>query len=162
MSKHSRDLQARTDEIHRYFPEWADRKPRDGKPWEAQCNSYLAGGYAEEFGYRAPPGWPLALPQLEGEPELTVYWRAQIGALHPGYPECPRPSDRFDPEHSTEAIARDVRIQHIQRHDSAKTEAEFHVISVGLRGHARDRSAGGWILRWKELRIRQRAFRSVL
>jgi hypothetical protein len=79
---------------HRYFPEWADRPARKGVPRESDRNSYMAGGYAEEFGYRTQPGLPAPAPPLAGDPERSRQWRAQIGALHPGYPECAKPLDR--------------------------------------------------------------------
>jgi hypothetical protein len=81
-------------EIHRYFPEWADRPVKDGVPWESDRNSYSAGGYAEEFGYSAQPGQPAPAKPLRGDPEASRQWRTQTGALHPGYPECSRPLDR--------------------------------------------------------------------
>jgi hypothetical protein len=82
------------ESIHRYFPEWADRPAVDGVPREAERNSYSAGGYAEEFGYAAQPGLPAPRKPLTGDPERSKQWRIQIGAVHPGYPECPKPLDR--------------------------------------------------------------------
>jgi hypothetical protein len=84
----------RDEETHRFFPEWADRVERSGVQPESDRNSYSAGGYAEEFGYRAQPGLPTPAPLLSGDPEGRKIWRTQRGALHPGYPECPRPLDR--------------------------------------------------------------------
>jgi hypothetical protein len=81
-------------EIHRYFPEWGDRPIRSGAHWESDRNSYSAGGYAEEFGYAVQPGLPAPAKYLKGDPECSKHWRTQIGALHPGYPECWRPLDR--------------------------------------------------------------------
>lgn len=81
-------------QIHRYFPEWADRPQKKGVRREADRNSYMAGGYAEEFGYRAQPGLPAPAPPLASDPEGCRQWRAQIGTLHPGYPECAKPLDR--------------------------------------------------------------------
>ena len=43
------------NEVHRYFPEWADRPASTGPLLESDHNSYLAGGYSEEFGYRVRP-----------------------------------------------------------------------------------------------------------
>jgi hypothetical protein len=80
--------------IHRYFPEWADRPSGPDAQREADRNSYLAGGYADEFGYGAYPGAAPAMAPLEGDPESSSLWREQIGALHPGYPQCPKPLDR--------------------------------------------------------------------
>jgi hypothetical protein len=78
-------------DIHRYFPEWAERPVEDGIPVEADRNSYSAAGYAEEFGYRTQQGLPLPAPTLDGDPESSGQWRYQTGALHPGYPECATP-----------------------------------------------------------------------
>lgn len=78
-------------EDHRFFPEWADRPPSTESLHEADRNSYLAGGYAEEFGHGVRETLPAAhTPPAEEDSE----WRVQIGGLHPGYPECPRPRDR--------------------------------------------------------------------
>src|SRR5690242_3515000 len=80
-------LAVRSEEVHRYFPEWADRVPQAGVQVEADRNSYLAGGYAEEFGYLEQRGTRAALP-LIGDPERSLLWHAHVGGLHPGYPEC--------------------------------------------------------------------------
>ncbi|MGH8169050.1 MAG: hypothetical protein ACRET5_02955 [Steroidobacteraceae bacterium] len=83
----------RLNEEHRYFPEWADRPGIPGAPLEADHNSYLAGGYSEEFGYRTGADRPPVFPSLEGDPDMSGFWRVQITGFHPGYPECPRPED---------------------------------------------------------------------
>lgn len=80
-----------TSEVHRYFPEWAARPARGGFPHESDRNSYLAGGYAEEFGYDVQPGCPASLARLAGDPERSEEWCIQMGALHPGYPERGKP-----------------------------------------------------------------------
>lgn len=82
-------------EIHRYFPEWADLPTGRDPLREADRNSYLAGGYADEFGYGTEPHHPAAILPLDGDPESSGLWREQIGALHPGYPQCPKPLDRM-------------------------------------------------------------------
>ncbi len=82
------------DEVHRYFPEWADRPNSSDSLLEADHNSYLAGGYSEEFGYRVQPDRPPVFTLLLEDPERSRQWAFQIGCLHPGYPECPRPADR--------------------------------------------------------------------
>jgi len=82
------------DESRCYFPEWADRPPAATRLHEADHNSYLAGGYAEEFGYHIRRERPPILPALIGDPERSREWRVQADGLHPGYPECPRPADR--------------------------------------------------------------------
>lgn len=88
------DAALRQSELHRYFPEWADRPTGPDAQQESDRNSYLAGGYADEFGYGTGLGRAPAIAPLEGEPEGCRLWREQIGALHPGYPECPKPLDR--------------------------------------------------------------------
>ena len=87
------ELRIRAREVHRYFPEWADRVPQAGTALEADRNSYLAGGYAEEFGYLAQRGARAARP-LIGDPERCLLWHAHVGGLHPGYPECATPQSR--------------------------------------------------------------------
>lgn len=87
----ARELERKAVEDHRFFPEWADRPPSTESLHEADRNSYLAGGYAEEFGHGVQQTIPAAItPPVEEASE----WRVQIGGLHPGYPECPRPRDR--------------------------------------------------------------------
>ncbi len=81
-------------DVHRFFPEWADRPQSADRLLEADHNSYLAGGYSEEFGYRVRPGLPADFQPLEGDPDQSGQWGVQIDCLHPGYPECPRPADR--------------------------------------------------------------------
>ena len=89
--------------VHSYFPEWADRPNSSGVLLEAEHNSYLAGGYAEVFGYHTESGVVPAFPALSSAPEASSLWGVQIGGLHPGYPESPRPQDRSkgDPKAST-------------------------------------------------------------
>jgi hypothetical protein len=114
--------------IHRYFPEWADRPAGPDAQHESDRNSYLAGGYADEFGYGTPPGSAPAIAPLDGDPELCRLWSEQIGALHPGYPECPKPVDRYgSPEPHAGLPSRVV----------PRATGGFRVIQVGLR--ARDR-----------------------
>src|SRR5690348_10328391 len=91
-------------EIHRYFPEWADRPTGPDPQHESDRNSYLAGGYADEFGYGVFPGRPPAIAPLDGDPEDSGLWREQIGALHPGYPQCPKPLDRYPPDTPRELL----------------------------------------------------------
>ena len=87
----ARELEHGAVEDHRFFPEWADRPPSTENLHEADRNSYLAGGYAEEFGHGVQEAISAAhLPPAEEGRE----WRVQIGGLHPGYPEFPRPRDR--------------------------------------------------------------------
>lgn len=89
-----RELARLLNENHRYFPEWADRPEISGPPVESDHNSYLAGGYSEEFGYRVSVDQPPVFSPLEGDPDGSRLWYVQVTGLHPGYPECARPDDR--------------------------------------------------------------------
>jgi hypothetical protein len=154
------------NELHRYFPEWADRRPRNGTPREAVRNCYLAGGYAEEFGYCLPVDSLAALPPLAGDPEHSLYWYVQIGALHPGYPQCARPAERFDRDQGPSAplCARPEAIASARAsaHASApKTEVEICVVQVGHSDRNPNIGAHGLALLWKELRIRRRMLESL-
>jgi hypothetical protein len=111
--------------LHRYFPEWADRPSGPDAQHESDRNSYLAGGYADEFGYGAYPGGPPAIAPLEGDPENSRLWCEQIGALHPGYPQCPKPLDRFPPEAQRE--------EYVTRQARREPQPRFRVIPVGPR-----------------------------
>jgi len=80
------------DEQRRYFPDWTDRPLASSPELEADRNSYLAGGYAEEFGYRATLTSSRGVPVLDEEfPELCNEWHSQAMATHPGYPLRPHP-----------------------------------------------------------------------
>ncbi len=86
------DSPQRAYEDRRYFPDWAARLVEVHDEVEADHNSYLAGGYAEEFGYLAQPGSSRGVPLLDGEsPEESAEWQGQAAATHPGYPIRPRP-----------------------------------------------------------------------
>ena len=117
-------------DFHRYFPEWADRPVGPDTQHESDRNSYLAGGYADEFGYGADAGRPPAIAPLEGDPEGSRWWREQIGALHPGYPQCPKPLDRY--------FLETPRVVFAVRHSRAEPRArvEFRVIQVRPRDQA--------------------------
>jgi hypothetical protein len=79
-------------EQRRYFPDWTDCLPSRFPELESDHNSYLAGGYAEEFGYRALPGFSSGIPVLDEEdPEISPERYAQARATHPGYPLKPCP-----------------------------------------------------------------------
>lgn len=95
MNQYEPNTSDSVSETHRYFPEWADRPMGPEAQLEADRNSYLAGGYADEFGYGTHPGRPPAIAPLEGDPERSPLWGEQIGALHPGYPQCSKPGDRL-------------------------------------------------------------------
>lgn len=132
-------------EDHCYFPEWADRPPARGSVHEVDHNSYLAGGYAEEFGHRAPglAAEAVAMP-AEGDGE----WRVQIGGLHPGYPECPRPVDRDLPVAGGGGGAGDWLATHPAGGQRRNEAAGFRVVRVGGGGNARHRSWSPWRELW--------------
>lgn len=89
-----RDSTRYLNEDHRYFPEWADLPGTPGPLAEADHNSYLSGGYSEEFGYYVSVDRPPVFAPLDGDPDDSRLWYVQITGLHPGYPECGRPYDR--------------------------------------------------------------------
>jgi hypothetical protein len=107
------DSPLRMNEQRRYLPDWTRRVLEVHEELEADHNSYLAGGYAEEFGYWAQPGASRGVPLLDGEsPEEYAEWLAQ-SAIHPGYPLRPYPIalDREHPRHGFPASARRSRIE---------------------------------------------------
>ena len=82
----------RTDEYRRYFPDWTHRSLRVGEELEADHNSYLAGGYAEEFGYLAQAESSRGVPLIDGEsPDDYALRLVQRAGVHPGYPLRPYP-----------------------------------------------------------------------
>jgi len=86
------DSPHRADEQRRYFPDWTRRLLAHREELEADHNSYLAGGYAEEFGYFARAGSSRGVPLLDGEPpEQSAEWFGEAAAMHPGYPITPTP-----------------------------------------------------------------------
>ena len=156
-----------TSGVHCYFPEWADRPVEGGTPQESDRNSYLAGGYAEEFGYSAQRGHPPAAPAPHGDPEQSRQWRVQIGGLHPGYPECPRPLDRGVIRSLDGASDRAGRVPIGIKHAGPenmdtwnKPAGQLRVVCVGQRNSPAPTRIGllsGLILVWKDFRIRRRA-----
>jgi hypothetical protein len=98
------DSPQRINEQRRYFPDWTRRVLEIHEELEADHNSYLACGYAEEFGYWAQPGASRGVPLLDGEsPEEYAEWLGQT-AIHPGYPLRPYPI-AFDRERPGRAFA---------------------------------------------------------
>lgn len=82
----------RRDEYRRYFPDWTHRSLRVGEELEAGHNSYLAGGYAEEFGYLAQAESYRGVPLIDGESADDDALRlVQWAGMHPGYPLRPYP-----------------------------------------------------------------------
>lgn len=70
----------------RYFPDWTHCLLASGREAEAEHNSYLAGGYAEEFGYMATDEWSRGVPVLDEPPDRFRKRRGQAQMTHPGYP----------------------------------------------------------------------------
>jgi hypothetical protein len=140
-----------TMEEHCYFPEWADRPPIRGSLHEVDRNSYLAGGYAEEFGHRARP---LPAQALSIPVEDDAEWRVHIGGLHPGYPECPRPLDRELLPHSGSAGPGERPRARQAAEQPQRKPAGFRVILVGQDDDGRPRHRP-WIA-WRKFRIRRK------
>lgn len=115
-------------DVRRYFPEWADRPSGPDVQRESDRNSYLAGGYADEFGYGTHSGDLPAIAPLAGDPEKSLLWREQIGALHPGYPQCPKPVDRY----LVEARRGEAFVTRQSRREP-QAQLRFRVIPVGSR-----------------------------
>jgi hypothetical protein len=148
MSQYVSDPADPVSETHRYFPEWADRPIGLETQHEADRNSYLAGGYADEFGYGTDAGRPPAIAPLDGDPERSRLWGEQIGALHPGYPQCPKPGDRLLEPTGVCAPAEGQGVDELRKNPAAQTlraqapaRVVFRIIRVGPRdrtllGHA--------------------------
>jgi hypothetical protein len=121
------------DEQRRYFPDWTIR-PLERRPeLEADHNSYLAGGYAEEFGYRAAPGYSRGVPVLDGEsPEECIECQGQARATHPGYPIRPHPFqidfERSGPKQESRSL-----------HESGRTESGGEFVPVSNRPYEHSR-----------------------
>jgi hypothetical protein len=108
------DSPQRINEQRRYFPDWTRRVLEVHEELEADHNSYLAGGYAEEFGYCAQAGASRGVPLLDGEsPEEYAEWLGQTAAIHPGFPLRPYPIalGRAHPRHGSPAPAGRPRIE---------------------------------------------------
>jgi hypothetical protein len=108
------DSRRTTHEQRSYFPDWTPHLPRATEELEADHNSYLAGGYAEEFGYLAQPGVSRGVPVLDGgPPEERAEWRCEAAAMHPGYPIKPYPlaPDRDQTASDTAATQRSAKIE---------------------------------------------------
>lgn len=132
-----RSLAQHLDEDHRYFPEWADRPEVQEPAVEADHNSYLAGGYSEEFGYHVSIDRPPVFAPLDEDPDGSRLWYVQITGFHPGYPECGRPDDRH---------GRKARTAQILIPDSTSSSTQpprpIRVIRVGLRARNATRHDG--------------------
>lgn len=141
-------------EEHLFFPEWADRPASSEALPEADHNSYLAGGYAEEFGHRCRASMPrMASPAAEEDGA----WRVHKGCLHPGYPECPRPLDRDFRGAVRGATATLARVE--ARDKPPRASAAYRVLIVGRDSANRFGHAvllAGIARLWKALSIRRR------
>lgn len=127
----------RMGEQRRYFPDWTARALERRSELEADHNSYLAGGYAEEFGYRATPGYSRGVPVLDGEsPEECIEWQGQARATHPGYPIRPHPL-----EIDVERGARTADRKKISDNEGSTREVECcgMYVSVSNRPYERKR-----------------------
>src|SRR5690554_5627766 len=86
------DAHQRGAEYRRYFPDWTERPLRIGEELEADHNSYLAGGYVEEFGHLAHDEASRGITVIGGSPDDDAWRLVQWGAcVHPGYPLKPHP-----------------------------------------------------------------------
>jgi hypothetical protein len=113
-------LESLTSEPRRYFPEWTHCALGCGREVEADHNSYLAGGYAEEFGYVATAEWSRGVPVLEEAPDRFRKRRGQAQMTHPGYPLRAYPLAR-GVHRSTAAKQLRVRTR-AERVDSQRTD----------------------------------------
>lgn len=149
----TREIEPEMTDEHLFFPEWADRPSSTETLREADHNSYLAGGYAEEFGHRVrEPVLGTAAPPSEEDEE----WRVQIGCLHPGYPECPRPLDRdsLGKSRAAAAVLPDAQPGDVPY----KISAGYRVIVVDRNSADRLRYtafAAGLARMWRALSIRR-------
>jgi hypothetical protein len=141
-----------TGEVHCYFPEWAERPESAGTASESDHNSYMAGGYAEEFGYFSCVDCPAVFTILDGDAERCSLWGVQMGGLHPGYPECARPLDRI---RSGDELA-PVQKPHLpglaEGLPSGKMEVRFTAVPVRRVARSTGTYAVAWWKAWRILR----------
>jgi hypothetical protein len=147
---------AHRPDMHRYFPEWADRQPRPGVYLEAGRNSYLAGGYAEEFGYGDERDCRVGACLVVADPERCCLWAAQIGGLHPGYPEWATPLERVahGPGHGGAQRDRTAEQAAPTSVEDEPPSDRGHVLVCRVR--ERVRPVSRLLSLWRELRIRRR------
>jgi hypothetical protein len=153
---HGESAEAHRPDIHRYFPEWADRQLRSGAYLEAGRNSYLAGGYAEEFGYGDERDCRVGACLIVADPERCCLWSAQIGGLHPGYPEYATPHQRDATGPEPDGAHRDRAADHpmLQPQGSEPPGDRGEVLVCRVREHVGPLSA--ILSMWRDLRIRRR------
>lgn len=138
----------RMGEQRRYFPDWTHRALARREALEADHNSYLAGGYAEEFGYRAEPDASRGVPLLDGEPpEESPEWLGQADAIHPGYPirACPVWFGRDWRERARGAAAKHLRVVPLGARALRAAQPQMHgtYIRVTERAYERERRRPG-------------------
>jgi hypothetical protein len=144
---------AHRPDMHRYFPEWADRQLRSGVYLEAGRNSYLAGGYAEEFGYGDERDCRVGACLVVADPERCCLWGAQIGGLHPGYPEWATPHERgSEPGGAQRDRAAEPAAPKSLENEPPSDRGQVLVCRVRERVRPVSRL---WSL-WRDLRIRRR------
>jgi len=149
---------------HRFFPEWANLPAGRGPQQESDWNSYLAGGYAEEFGYHVQPGFWTGFAVIARLPESSRQSRAQIGALHPGFPECPRPGDQHRDATVRDGASDEPRpamsgaVASEKNRPPEQSRGQFKVIIVRREGTAKPHLhfAPTLMALWAEFRIRHR------
>lgn len=112
-------------EPRRYFPDWTRCLFPSGRELEADHNSYLAGGYAEEFGYTATEEWSRGVPVPDGPPDRYRMKRGQAQLTHPGYPLRPHPF--------TGGMRRRAASSGSQREDFPHPEAHGGYFAVHVR-----------------------------
>jgi hypothetical protein len=137
------DSRRRMGEHRRYFPDFADGLPEGWPELEADHNSYLAGGYAEEFGYRAQPEWSRGVPVLDAEsPDESPESHRQAWGTHPGYPVRAHPIELgwVLGDASIRAARREV-LKYVHRSSGEPRETELHGIffRVSDRSYEHDR-----------------------
>jgi hypothetical protein len=138
-------LRRHLGEQRRYFPDWTDHLLESGIELEADRNSYLAGGYAEEFGYRTQSDCSRGVPVLDGEsPELCREWRCLARAIHPGYPLRPGPfAADLDSIMAEQAVIAPTHAasEPTERSTLQADDAERHgkFMSIAHRRHERER-----------------------
>jgi hypothetical protein len=128
----------RTDEYRRYFPDWTHHSLRVGAELEADHNSYLAGGYAEEFGYLAQNGSSRGVPVFDGEsPDDCAQRLVQGAAMHPGYPLRPYPV-AMDREKTWRRRAMSRSSSAASHHDVVEVRDHGTFVRVTERPYERD------------------------
>ncbi|HLU05326.1 MAG TPA: hypothetical protein VKZ91_02125 [Woeseiaceae bacterium] len=128
----------RRDEYRRYFPDWTRRSLAVGEEVEADHNSYLAGGYAEEFGYLARPGFSRGVPLIDGDsPDDAQFRLVQRAGIHPGYPLRPHPIS-MDREQAARPPALSSSSSGVSHHVSIERADRGKFVKVTERSYERE------------------------